>query len=219
MRRRPRVVLAIFVLISVLFVVVRDLSTRALPLAVPAMVLTLATAVSVTIMGALLGFDERWSSPSWTVLAQLLAAAAFLSVGYLMIIAAMRLGDMSVIVPFRYSNVVFAIVLGVLVWGDIPDAVTIVGSAIIIATGLYTLYRERKVASARRPAAISGPMMRLPPNLFVMDRAAIDAYRARMAANPNDDGFDFRGVQWLGRERDISTAVSARAFRDVRNGP
>ncbi len=64
-----------------------------------------------------------------------------------------------------------------------------------------------------------GAMMRLPPNLLVMDQAAIDAYRARMASNPGDDGFDFRGVQWLGRDRDISTAVSARAFRDVRNAP
>ena len=111
-------------------------------------------------MGALLGLDERWSWPGWTVLAQLLAAAAFLSVGYLMIIAAMRLGEMSAIVPFRYSNVVFAIVLGVLVWGDIPDAVTIAGSAIIIATGLYTLYRERKVAAAPPHAARSGTSRR-----------------------------------------------------------
>jgi len=63
-----------------------------------------------------------------------------------------------------------------------------------------------------------GAMLRLPPNLLVMDRAGIDAYRAR-AANPDDDGFDFRGIAWLGRERDISTAVSARAFRDVRAAP
>jgi CHAT domain-containing protein/tetratricopeptide (TPR) repeat protein len=64
-----------------------------------------------------------------------------------------------------------------------------------------------------------GAMLRLPPNLLVMDRAAIDAYRARMAGDPADDGFDFRGVKWLGRERDISTAVSVRAFRDVRQAP
>lgn len=64
-----------------------------------------------------------------------------------------------------------------------------------------------------------GAMLRLPPNLLVMDRAGIEAYRARMAANPNDDGFDFRGINWLGRDRDISTAVSVRAFRDVRNAP
>jgi CHAT domain-containing protein len=64
-----------------------------------------------------------------------------------------------------------------------------------------------------------GAMVRLPPNLLVMDHADIDAYRVRMAANPGDDGFDFRGIKWLGRDRDISTAVSAGAFRDVRNAP
>ncbi|MEA3029369.1 MAG: hypothetical protein QOG13_694 [Sphingomonadales bacterium] len=63
-----------------------------------------------------------------------------------------------------------------------------------------------------------GAMLRLPPNLLVMDRAGIEAYRTR-AARPNADGFDFTGVQWLGRDRDISTAVSARAFRDVRQAP
>lgn len=63
-----------------------------------------------------------------------------------------------------------------------------------------------------------GAMLRLPPNLLVMDQAGIDAYRAR-AADPDNDGFDFRGVAWLGRDRDISTAVSARAFRDVRTAP
>ncbi|HST35795.1 MAG TPA: CHAT domain-containing tetratricopeptide repeat protein [Allosphingosinicella sp.] len=64
-----------------------------------------------------------------------------------------------------------------------------------------------------------GAMLRLPPNLLVTDHAGIDAYAARRAANPGQDSFDFRGIQWLGRERDISTAVSAKAFRDVRNAP
>ena len=64
-----------------------------------------------------------------------------------------------------------------------------------------------------------GAMLRLPPNLLVTDRAGIDAYKARRAADRADDGFDFRGIAWLGRERDISTAVSARAFRDVRQAP
>jgi len=63
-----------------------------------------------------------------------------------------------------------------------------------------------------------GAMLRLPPNLLVMDRAGIDAYRAR-ARQPDADGFDFRGIAWLGRDRDVSTAVSARAFRDVRQAP
>jgi CHAT domain-containing protein len=63
-----------------------------------------------------------------------------------------------------------------------------------------------------------GAMLRLPPNLLITDRAGVDAYHAR-AALPGNDGFDFRGIQWLGRDRDISTAVSARAFRDVRQAP
>jgi CHAT domain-containing protein len=60
-----------------------------------------------------------------------------------------------------------------------------------------------------------GALLRLPPNLLVMDRAGVDTYLAK-ARRPNDDGFDFTDVKWLGRDRDVSTAVSARSFRDVR---
>jgi CHAT domain-containing protein len=63
-----------------------------------------------------------------------------------------------------------------------------------------------------------GAMLRLPPNLLVMDQASVDSYNAR-AARPNDDGFDFRGTSWLGRQREISTSVSARAFHDLRQAP
>ena len=60
-----------------------------------------------------------------------------------------------------------------------------------------------------------GAMLRLPVNLLVTEQSGVDAYLAR-ASRPEDDGFDFTGVQWLGRGRDVSTAVSARSFRDVR---
>jgi CHAT domain-containing protein/tetratricopeptide (TPR) repeat protein len=60
-----------------------------------------------------------------------------------------------------------------------------------------------------------GALLRLPPNLLVTDRASVDRYLAK-ARRPNDDGFDFTGISWLGRGRDVSTAVSARSFRDLR---
>lgn len=60
-----------------------------------------------------------------------------------------------------------------------------------------------------------GAMLRLPPNVLVEDAASVRAYAAR-AADPDDEGFDFTGIAWLGRAREISTAVSPRAFRDVR---
>lgn len=61
-----------------------------------------------------------------------------------------------------------------------------------------------------------GAMLRLPPNLLVTERAGVDAYLAK-ARRPGDDGFDFTAIRWLGGDRDVSTAVSARAFRDVRS--
>jgi CHAT domain-containing protein/tetratricopeptide (TPR) repeat protein len=60
-----------------------------------------------------------------------------------------------------------------------------------------------------------GAMLRLPPNLLIEERSAVEAYRRRVA-NPDADAFDFTGMPWLGRGREISTAVSPRAFRDVR---
>jgi len=61
-----------------------------------------------------------------------------------------------------------------------------------------------------------GAMLRLPPNLLVMDQASVDAYKQRAAAG-GDAEFDFRGVRWFGRDRDISTSVSPRAFAELRN--
>ena len=60
-----------------------------------------------------------------------------------------------------------------------------------------------------------GAMLRLPPNLLVEDMAGVEAYR-RHAAQPGADAFDFTGIAWFGRERDISTSVAPLAFRDVR---
>ncbi|TVV70798.1 CHAT domain-containing protein, partial [Sphingomonas solaris] len=62
-----------------------------------------------------------------------------------------------------------------------------------------------------------GAMLRLPANLLVMEQPAVDAYLKRIAADPKADTFDFRGIHWLGRDIDVSTSLSARAFRDVRN--
>lgn len=63
-----------------------------------------------------------------------------------------------------------------------------------------------------------GAMLRLPANLLVTDEAGVAAYEARLDTVGND-AFDFTGIDWLGRDMAISTAVSARGFRDVRNLP
>ena len=63
-----------------------------------------------------------------------------------------------------------------------------------------------------------GAMLRMPPNPLVVDQASVDLYNRRVAANPDDD-FDFTGIQWFGRNRDISTAVSPRSFVELRLAP
>jgi hypothetical protein len=61
-------------------------------------------------------------------------------------------------------------------------------------------------------------MLRLPANLLIVDQASADLYKRRVEANPNDD-FNFTGIKWFGRDRDISTAVSPRSFVNLRNAP
>ena len=136
------------VLVSVLFVTLRDLSTRAMPTAIPTLPVTLAMAIAVSIMGLVLGFTEDWLWPRWSDFGRLAGASLFVAIGYFTAIAAMRLGTISVTAPFRYVAVVFAIALGFFVWGDVPDRLTLIGSAVIVGAGLYTLYRERRLAEA-----------------------------------------------------------------------
>jgi drug/metabolite transporter (DMT)-like permease len=142
---------SLLVLASVLCASVRDLTTRALPAVTPTLLVTLATAIAVTVFGAALGLGEGWVQPSWTALFELAGAALLLSVGYFSLILALRVGEMSVTAVFRYVAVVFAIALGILIWGDVPDAFTLLGSAIIVGTGLYTLYRERLKRASGAP--------------------------------------------------------------------
>jgi CHAT domain-containing protein len=64
-----------------------------------------------------------------------------------------------------------------------------------------------------------GAMLRLPPNLLVMDQASVDTYQQRVKASGDQPVIDFRGIAWLGRDRDISTAVSPRSFAQLRKAP
>ena len=138
----------LLVLLSVVFVAFRDIWTRAMPPAIPTLLLTGVTSLAVAGMGAAMGVAEDWRWPSLVGFVQLAAAAILVGAGYFFVIAAMRLGDMSVTAPFRYVSVVFAIVLGYLIWDETPDTLTLVGSAVIIGAGLYTLYREQGSRSA-----------------------------------------------------------------------
>ena len=65
--------------------------------------------------------------------------------GYFFSIQVMRVGDIGFIAPFRYTGLLWALLLGWVVFGDWPGALTLIGAGIVVATGVFTLYRERKL--------------------------------------------------------------------------
>jgi len=141
---------SVLVAISVLFAAARDLSTRALPNALPSLLVTAATAVLVSLFGfALVLIQDSWVVPEAEHIKTLGLASVFLFVGYHFIILAMRTGDVAYVVPYRYTSLLFSIILGYLFFAEVPDKYTILGSAIVISMGLFTLYRELKRAKLR----------------------------------------------------------------------
>jgi drug/metabolite transporter (DMT)-like permease len=132
-------------LASVACVVVRDLAVRKLQGKLPSTVVALGAAVAVTTMGWIGTAFQGWDPVSPTEGAKVLGAGLFLIVGYLTSVAAMRHGDIGLVAPFRYTSLLWAIVLGLVVFGDLPDGWTLLGAAIVVGAGLFTLWRERQL--------------------------------------------------------------------------
>ena len=137
---------SLYALGAVASVTVRDLARRRLSAAVPTMSVTLMAAVTMTSFFGLFSVGERWTALDLR-LAALIVGAAFLIIGaYWFSVQVMRQGDIGFIAPFRYTGLVFALILGLLVFGDWPDVLTLLGAGIVVATGLFTLWRERQLS-------------------------------------------------------------------------
>jgi drug/metabolite transporter (DMT)-like permease len=141
------------VLACVAFCTVRDLVTKRIPPVIPSLLVSTMTAFAVTVCGALtVGPMGGWTPMSGSDTTLLSIAAMLVLIGYQFIIMAMRTGEISFIAPFRYTALVWAILLGYLIFADFPDRPMIAGALIVVGSGLYALYRER-IAGHCRPAA------------------------------------------------------------------
>jgi drug/metabolite transporter (DMT)-like permease len=136
---------ALIGLASVAFVVVRDLSTRELSKAVPSATVAVAASLSVTATALVLSLPGGWVGVSLREGVLICGAAASLVVGYNFVVMVMRVGDIGFVAPFRYVSLLVALVLGWAAFGTIPDPLTMVGAGLVVASGLFTLWRERKV--------------------------------------------------------------------------
>lgn len=155
---------SLLVLVAVLFIAMRDLVTRVLDPAIPTLLVTAAASVAITLTGGVLTLAGAWTALSWDAVWKLALAAIGLNVGYYSIIVAMRVGEMSVVAPFRYVVIVWAILFGLLVWRETPDVFALIGTALIIGTGVYTFYRERQLEKRGRAVPpVSVPVLSAPP--------------------------------------------------------
>ena len=152
-------VFSLLALVTVLFSTMRDLITRLIPDEVPSMLVSSATAVAVTLVGGVITTAGNWTPLSVDTLALLAGAAILLLVGYQFIIMAMRQGDISIVAPFRYTALVWALILGYLLFNEVPDMAMILGASAIVLSGLYTLYRERKRGKGMPAAESTSPAM------------------------------------------------------------
>ncbi len=133
---------SILALGSVLFSTLRDVSTKCIDRAVPAVLIIWLSSTTVGFGGLALALFEDWAWPERGIVLQMMGAGAFSLAGHICIIAAVRKGDLSAVAPFRYSIVVWALILGFLIWGDLPDLLTVLGMLIVTGAGLYSFHRE-----------------------------------------------------------------------------
>lgn len=134
---------ALLAVAAVVFMALRDLVTRSMPKGMPSSGVCFVVCTAVTLMGAGMGVNEQWIAVGAGYVLPLVGCAALLIGAYYFAIVSTRAGDMSVVAPMRYTGLLWATAIGVIVWGQVPDAITITGMVVVVGSGLYTVHRER----------------------------------------------------------------------------
>lgn len=142
---------ALFAVLAVFGLALRDLATRATPRSVGSLQLSAYAFGMLVPLG--LGLMAMGDGPvpvdaaAWALLAGALVMGV---AAYYAIVEAMRVGEVAVVTPFRYTRLIFALIIAMLVFGEQPDTLTLAGAAIIIGSGLYTLWREARLSRKAR---------------------------------------------------------------------
>ena len=134
---------SLLALAAVLLLTVREISTRQLDNKIPTVTVALSTTLGITAFAALMLIGDEWAEINFVSWSLIIAAAAAVTVATLLSVVAMRTGDIGFVSPFRYTSLIGAIGLGILLFGEWPDGMTLLGAVIIAFAGVYSLYREQ----------------------------------------------------------------------------
>jgi drug/metabolite transporter (DMT)-like permease len=149
---------ALWAVLGVIGLSLRDLVTRRVPADVTTLQLSAWAFAAVALAGLLLslGLATATAIPTARTTVELAFGLGFGLVGYAVLTAAVRMGDLSVVAPFRYTRIVFGLGLGALLFGERPDAPMLLGAALIVGSGLFTLFREARHSRRRAPFPAAG---------------------------------------------------------------
>lgn len=134
---------SLWVLVSVAGLALRDLAARTIPNACSTAQVSCWGLMSVALLGAIMMVPGGAVMPDAAQVGVLFGALVFGTAGYWAVVAATRMGEVAVVAPFRYARLVFAMAIGVFVFGDRPDGMMLAGAALVIGSGLYAFARER----------------------------------------------------------------------------
>lgn len=144
---------ALWGVMGVIGLTLRDIATRQVPRSISSIQLGFTALLAMTVLGAVMlviqGGPVMLDMQKTLVLSGALVSG---TAAYVAVVAAARVGEMSVVTPFRYIRLLFALIIGAIVFSESPDRWVLIGAAMIIGSGLYTLARERKrkIASANK---------------------------------------------------------------------
>jgi drug/metabolite transporter (DMT)-like permease len=133
----------------------RDLATTRIDRSVPALLIGAVSAAGVAVIGLAMIPLAPWPMPSAQAAGLVAAGGVFVAAGFYCMVQAMRLGEVSAVAPFRYGTVLWALLIGIVVWGEVPNLLAVFGIVIVIAPGLAMLARERRLSQARLARARS----------------------------------------------------------------
>ncbi len=135
---------ALLAFATAFFAALRDLAGRRIPAATPVLVSTFVTNILVMAAAAAAGLSfETWISPTANHYMLLLGAGLLVTIGHMFTFLAFKHAQAQAVAPFYYSFMIWAVLLGFVIFGDVPNNLAIAGMLLILLSGLAIVHLER----------------------------------------------------------------------------
>jgi drug/metabolite transporter (DMT)-like permease len=136
-------------LFAAFFAGCRDVITRGLSRTESSISILLWSNLAVIACALTVTSFQGWQAITGTAVLLLMLNGALNAGAHFLIIEALRLGEASLVAPFRYSGLIWATMLGLVIWGDFPDSWTLAGAGMLVASGVYIIERSPRTAKQK----------------------------------------------------------------------